>query len=98
MSEFVGEPADALERLPPEQHVGAAAEDGVEPVLAAGDGPEEQRLLRPGRSGDAIAFGVGVVLRRLDERDLGVVHPSERGLEEARVRDVVGVEDGDELG
>ncbi len=93
-----GEPADALERLAAEQHVGAAAEDGVEPVLAAGDGSEEQRLLRPGRGGDAIVLGVGVVLRRLDERDLGVVHPPERGLEEARVRHVVGVEHGDERG
>ena len=98
VSEFVGKPADALERLPAEQHVRAAAEHGIEPVLAAADGSEEQRLLRPGSGRDAIVLGVRVVLRSLNERDLGLLHPSERRLEEARIRDVVGVEHGDERG
>jgi hypothetical protein len=83
------EAADALERLAAEEDVGAAAEDGVEPVLAARDRPEEERLLRPGRGRDAAGLAVGVVLRRLDERDPGVLHVAERRLEEAGVGDVV---------
>jgi hypothetical protein len=64
-------------------------------VLAAGDRAEEQRLLGPRGRGDAALVRVGVVLRRLHERDAVVGQVAERRGEEPLVRDVVAVQHGD---
>ena len=92
------ESADKLEWFATEHDVGAAAEHRRCGVLAAGDGPEEQRLLGPCRLGHAAAFVVGVVLRRLHERHPVVAEVAERFLEERGVGDVVAVEHGHEGG
>ena len=95
VSELVGKPptlSNAVRRnstLVPQQNTAPS------PSLPRADGAEEQRLLGPGGRRDPVAL-VRVVLRRLHERDLRVLHVAERGLEERRVGHVVGVEHRDE--
>ena len=77
-----------------EDGVGAAAEHRVHAVLAAGDRPEEERLLRPGGRRDAGLARVRVVLGRLHERNALVAEVAERRCKEALGRHVVAVSPG----
>jgi hypothetical protein len=91
----LGEAIHLLERLAAEDDVGAAAEGGVDSVLAPGDRAEEEVLLGGGGRRDRGLIGVGVVLRRLDESDARLLEVAEGGGEEVGAGDVVAVEDGD---
>ena len=66
------------------------------PSLPLAIAPKKSACWAQDAAATRLLIGVGVVLRRLHERDLGVVHVPEGGLEEGRVGHVVGVEDRDE--
>ena len=87
------EPADGLEGAAPEHDVRAAAEHRLVGVLAAGDRPEEQRLLAPRCAGDPARGGVGVVLRGLHVGDGVVGELGQRLDQQVGVGDVIAVED-----
>ncbi len=95
--------AHRAERLGPHQCAGAAPEGGIPSVLAGLEEPIEERLLMEwltvGDPASVLEAGdVVEVLRRLDERDALVGEVAERGAQEVGSRDMVGIEEGQDLG
>ena len=92
-----GDPADPLQRLAADDGGGPAPEGPVVAVLARHDHLEEHALIVAARLEMLERVVVAEVVGRLDQRHRRIVEVADGGVEDVGLRDVVGVEDQDQL-
>lgn len=92
-----GHSSHLQERLPADDRCRTTPEDTIVAVLARQDDLEEHALVVPARLEVLKRVVVGEIVRRLNDGHLGIVEVTDRRSEDVRLRDVVGVEDQQQL-